>query len=523
MRLFQKCRYSITWRFTCIFVGVISFFLLAVIGANTFLLERYYAKEKVRVLENAYLTVDSMIRQADGSGEGVEALFPEDYSAGDSATETAATRYIRSLTESGNISVIIVDTKTDHSFTSAVNSDFLMKRLAASIFGNRGQGGRLLRRFENYSIEQSLDRSGGGGYLESWGYFSDNTTSFIMSMPMSSLREPVAFFNRFLLLLGIFALLLSTVIVYLTSRQMTKPINALARLSERMSKLDFSARYCGASEDELGTLGHAMNEMSERLEKTIAELKTANNELQSDIENKRRIDERRQEFVANVSHELKTPIALIQGYAEGLMDGLAEEPESRDYYCGVIVDEAKKMNRMVRELMNLSAIEQGKELPEFSLFPLRRIVEEVLSSSRLVLEQKGAKLEVDIPEDLKVWADPFQLEEVVTNYLSNALNHLEEPNQISIYTEKEGEEKISLHVMNTGRQIPEESLGHIWEKFYKVDKAHTRSYGGSGIGLSIVKAIADAHHQSCGVKNTRTGVNFWFTLDREKSGRAVRN
>lgn len=515
MNLIKRCKHSITWRFTCIFVGVVSFFLMAVLCANTFLLELYYTREKVHLLENAYASIDSMITQASNRGEGTATLFPSSYDPSDSGTDTAATRYIRGLTESSNISVIILDTKTDRSFTSAVNADFLMRRLSASIFGSRQQEGRMLERFDNYFIEQNLGKGGDGGYLESWGYFSDNTTSFIMSMPMSSLREPLRFFNRFLMMIGLIALSLSSLIIYLASRRITRPIHSLAKLSEAMSKLDFSVRYEGESEDELGVLGRAMNEMSERLESSIAELKTANNELMLDIENKQLIDERRQEFVANVSHELKTPIALIQGYAEGLIDGLAEDKESRDYYCNVIVDEAKKMNRMVRELMNLSAIEQGKDLPEMSLFPLYELVQEVLSSNSLPLSQEEAHVELDIPRELKVWADRFKIAEVLQNYLNNALNHLEEPRQISIYTERQGDKRISLHVMNTGKQIPEESLEHIWEKFYKVDKAHTRSYGGSGIGLSIVKAIADAHHQSCGVKNTRTGVNFWFTLDRE--------
>ena len=115
-----------------------------------------------------------------------------------------------------------------------------------------------------------------------------------------------------------------------------------------MSELDFEARYTGNSEDEIGILGHSMNTLSEKLKETIGALKTANNELQRDIEEKIRIDETRKDFIANVSHELKTPIALIQGYAEGLTEGMAEDPESRDYYCDVIMDEANKMNKMVK-------------------------------------------------------------------------------------------------------------------------------------------------------------------------------
>jgi Signal transduction histidine kinase len=314
-------------------------------------------------------------------------------------------------------------------------------------------------------------------------------------------------------MIGIGAVLLGSTFVYIASRQISKPINELAKLSEKMSNLDFTARYTGSSQDEIGVLGSSMNQMSERLESSIGELKTANNELQSDIENKTRFAARQQEFVANVSHELKTPIALIQGYAEGLQEGLAEDPESRDYYCNVIQDEAKRMNRMVHDLMNLSSIEQGNDLPDFALFDISKVIHGVVEKSDILIRQQNVHVETDVPEHTMVWADEFKIEEVITNYLNNALHHVQAPNQISIYSEKCTDGTVAIHVSNTGNPIPEEDLSRIWDKFFKGDKAHTRSYGGSGLGLSIVKAIIDAHHQRCGVKNTRTGVDFWFTLD----------
>ncbi|MBR1857015.1 MAG: HAMP domain-containing histidine kinase, partial [Oribacterium sp.] len=190
-------------------------------------------------------------------------------------------------------------------------------------------------------------------------------------------------------------------------------------------------------------------------------------------------------------------------------------PETRTYYCGVIVDEAKRMNTLVHELMSLSSIEQGKDLPDFALFDISKVVNGVITKSEILIKQASAHVEVDIPDGTMVWADEFKVEQIITNYLNNALHHLKEPNNISIFSEKERDGTLSIHVSNTGNPIPEEDLAKIWEKFFKVDKAHTRSYGGSGLGLSIVKAIVDAHHQKCGAKNTRTGVDFWFTLERE--------
>lgn len=155
-----------------------------------------------------------------------------------------------------------------------------------------------------------------------------------------------------------------------------------------MSELDFEARYTGDSEDEIGVLGHSMNTLSERLKDTIGELKTANNELQKDIEEKIKIDEIRKEFIANVSHELKTPIALIQGYAEGLTEGMAEDEDSRNYYCEVIMDEAGKMNKMVKQLLTLTALEFGNDMPVMERFDITALIRGILASAGILLQQR---------------------------------------------------------------------------------------------------------------------------------------
>ena len=198
-----------------------------------------------------------------------------------------------------------------------------------------------------------------------------------------------------------------SIIMYFAGKKITSPILSLAALSERMSELDFDARYTGDSEDEIGVLGNSMNTLSEKLKETIGELKTANNELQKDIEEKIRIDEARKEFIANVSHELKTPIALIQGYAEGLTEGMAEDPESRDYYCEVIQDEAGKMNKMVKQLLTLTALEFGNDKPVMEQFDLVTLISGVLSSAKILLQQKEAQVIFDASEPVMVWADEF--------------------------------------------------------------------------------------------------------------------
>jgi signal transduction histidine kinase len=250
--------------------------------------------------------------------------------------------------------------------------------------------------------------------------------------------------------------------------------------------------------------------MSKTLRMVIEELKAANEQLEKDIKEKELIDERRREFVSNVSHELKTPIALIQGYAEGLKEGISDDPESRDYYCGVIIDESAKMNTIVHRLLNLGEIESGIISLDRVDFNLTELLSNVVQSASMLCGGKKVDIRLDAPEELMVNADQMMIEEIMQNFISNACHHVSEPGEILI-TASKGEHAY-VEVFNTGSHIPEEDLDRIWDKFFKVDRSHSRKYGGSGIGLSIVKAIAEAHGGSCGAVNKNDGVAFWFSL-----------
>ena len=298
------------------------------------------------------------------------------------------------------------------------------------------------------------------------------------------------------------------------TKRITKPISELTELSKKMSDLDFEARYESKVGNEIDMLGDNFNRMSTQLENTISELKSANNELQRDIEDKIKIDKMRKEFLDNVSHELKTPIALIQGYAEGLKENISDDPESREFYCDVIMDEASKMNKLVKNLLTLNQLESGKDAVVMERFDIVSLIRGVLQTMDIMIGQKEAKVIFDAQKPVYVWADEFKTEEVVTNYVSNALNHLDGDKQVEIKLIDE-DSRVKVTVFNNGTPIPEADIPNLWNKFYKVDKARTREYGGSGIGLSIVKAIMESMNQEYGVQNFDNGVEFWFTLDRK--------
>jgi len=195
-------------------------------------------------------------------------------------------------------------------------------------------------------------------------------------------------------------------------------------------------------------------------------------------------------------------------------ENISDDPESREFYCDVIMDEASKMNKLVKNLLTLNQLESGKDAVVMERFDIVSLIRGVLQTMNIMIGQKEANVIFEAEKPVYVWADEFKIEEVVTNYVSNALNHLEGEKEIEIKLQDEGN-RVKISVFNTGTPIPEADVPNLWNKFYKVDKARTREYGGSGIGLSIVKAIMESMNQEYGVQNFDNGVEFWFTLDRK--------
>lgn len=343
----------------------------------------------------------------------------------------------------------------------------------------------------------------------------NNNDILMLSSPLAAINESTAIANRFFLFTGLITIFLGGGAIFWYAKRFTKPILELNDIAQRMSKLDFSKKYPIQSQDEIGQLGGSINSLSYQLDKAISELTEANDKLKEDIEQERRLDKMRKEFVSNVSHELKTPIALIQGYAEGLKLNVNEDEENRNYYCDVIMDEADKMNRLVRDLLDLSQIESGSFRLEKTAFDISLVTENVLEKYKPMFGEKGINVQLEKPERAAVYADYRRIEQVLVNYLTNAINHADEQRQIKIQIGQRND-KVRVSVYNSGKNIPEESLDKLWTSFYKVDKARTRAYGGTGLGLSVVKSIMELHHNRFGVENQSDGVLFWFEVDKDR-------
>ena len=483
-------KHSIKRQFAGIFIGLMFGTILLCFIINSFYLEKYYISRKIKAIHEAYDAVKEASKEGD--------LETDDFG-----------RELNAICIKYNLSLLVMDMDSRITICVGAEKEFMQSALYQSIFEPRHLEEEI-EVYENedkteyYILQNVPDSRSELNYLQMWGMF-DTEHFFMLRSSVESIKESVNTANRFLAITGLLTAILGGIIIYFTTGRITGPIRNLTDISERMTNLDFTAKYEGEGKNEISTLGENINKMSATLERTISELK-------KDIEEKEKIDEMRREFLSNVTHELKTPIALIQGYAEGLKENINEDEESRNTYCDVIIDEASKMNEMVKKLLNLNELENGADILSPVEFDLSELIRNYLAKTDVLVEQNGITVINNCVEPCLVLADEFMTEEVLANYFTNAVNHSKYDKKIEIKAARLMNGNVRVSVVNSGDPIPEDSLPHIWEKFYKVDKARTREYGGSGVGLSIVKAIMEAMDKSYGVINYENAVEFYFEL-----------
>lgn len=477
----------------CVIVISIVLFLILV---NKFVLEKYYQYIKSNNLKTVYSQIN-----AHYNGELQIKNIEEE---------------LNKVAVSNNFDIIIKNEQDVIVYLS--NKDFLSNiRKIIDFWGlNRRQEYQLIEETENLEIMNIRDTETRTNYILLTGKL-DNGYSTYIRMPISSIQESVRISNRFLYLIASIVIIAGGIAIIYVSKKFSNPISEINGIAKKMANLDFSHKYIVTDDDEINELGKSINVMSEKLEKTINQLKKTNIELEKDIEKKSKIDEMRKSFISDVSHELKTPIALIQGYSEGLLENVNTDEESRRFYAEVILDETNKMDKLVKQLLELTRLEYEKREFNNTTFNIVELEKEIVRASKVMTDEKGAKIEFDTEDKIEVYADDFYISQIITNYLTNAIKHVKEVDgekYIKITNIKLPEEgKVRVTLFNTGDNISEENLTRIWNRFFKADEARTREDGGSGIGLSIVRAIMNNYGSNYGVKNKENGVEFYFEID----------
>ncbi len=422
---------------------------------------------------------------------------------------------LQKIAVNNNFDILIQKENYINVYTS--NREFGLSNIEINkILEESNKENEVLYNKENVNIKKVADSKNNMKYILLSARL-DNGYYLYIKLPLQFIYDSVKISNTFLYLIGGATVIISGIVTMFIARRFTEPILELNDIAKRMAKLDFSKKYQeNGAEDEINNLGKSINEMSRKLETTIKQLRTSNTELERDIEEKSKIDEMRKTFISDVSHELKTPIALIQGYSEGLIENVNSDEENRKFYAEVIQDEANKMDKLVKELLELMKLEYGGRKFNNTNFNIVELVNEVIRKSKVMLEENKIKVKFENEDEHYVYADEFYMEQILTNYFTNAIKNVDEVEKEK-YIEIKIEEKentVRISVFNTGKNISEENLNKIWKRFYKEDSSRNREAGGSGIGLSLVKAIMDNYKNEYGVINKYNGVEFYFELNK---------
>lgn len=499
--MFKRFQHSLRFKLTMLLMVIMMLTIFGSIAVTWLSVRTYFVDRLKKRMVNTYNEVNMIFQNHEMDSDDIKDALSK-------------------IMAKGDITVLILDVETGMQYTNTNEKGKMlasMQALANLLQGTDEEdlsellinGGKGYYKFnKNYDTTMNAD------FYDLTGVLDDGSLIALRSSG-ARLNDNVKVTLRLYSYVGALAIFIGCVAMFIASSFYVKPIHEMAVAAKKMSQLDFETQVSTKHQDEIGELGASINSMSKELEATISELKTANAKLSKDIEEKIQIDEMRKEFLAHVSHELKTPIALIQGYAEGLKENISDDPESKDFYCEVIMDEADRMNTMVKKLMALNELEFGTDKINFERFDLCELMNNINHSSDILLQQNQVRLDFPYTEPIHVWADEFMIEEVYTNYLTNAIHHTAEGGKIEIRVEDK-ENLVRVNVFNEGTPIPEDELSKIWIKFYKVDKARTREYGGSGIGLSIVAATMKLHGREYGAYNQGNGVVFYFELEKGK-------
>ncbi len=353
--------------------------------------------------------------------------------------------------------------------------------------------------FENLVMEKTAQDSEGKKYY-----------TFIMT-PLQSVNEAMSVLKDYYVYMFIIALFFIVIMAYILSKIITKPLIEINSKTELMANMDFDSKCEVNTEDEIGTLSKNINTMSTNLSGALNSLKEANIELQNDIEKEKKREQERKDFIANASHELKTPLSIIKSYSEGILDGIYKENQGA--YLEIIKDEVSKMDDLIQSMLQLSKVESNEVSIKIERIDINELIETTIAMFAHDLLSKNIKVIYE-PKAYPVSADRRRYEQVITNLMSNGIKYSPDNATINISIDEYESDKIRVNIENTETSIPPDEIEHIWKGFYRIEKSRNREHGGNGLGLRVVKEILEAHNEEYGVENTSKGVKFWFTMTK---------
>lgn len=341
----------------------------------------------------------------------------------------------------------------------------------------------------------------------------ENGDTIRLWVPSFQIKKNASVAADFLSFFTVITASIIALVLFLYNSRFTHPIAQLSDVSESMAKLDFNKKCKTYPQPNVNALAQSINTLSSSLSTTLEELKEKNERLQVELDHSAMIDESRKNFIANVSHELKTPIAIIKGYAEGLQLGISSDPESSSEYCNIIIEESDKMNKMVLDLLNLEKIESGSYKPILEDIDLSTFIKRQLTAFAVLFDQNEIKVINEVPDNIWAHSDMKTLLLVFQNFLSNAVSNISGEKIVKLSYQNKGDNHRII-IFNSGDPISENELEKIWYSFYKSNKKRKNEDLHFGLGLPTVKAVQKKLGKECGVYNTDEGPCFWFDVGK---------
>lgn len=317
--------------------------------------------------------------------------------------------------------------------------------------------------------------------------------------PVDEAVSMVQAYYGYILIFVIVLVLLSS---FLYSKWIARPLLNINRTAKKIADLDFSEKLPVSSDDEISDLSRSINELSVRLNTHI-------NQLEHDIEKEKQLEQTRKEFISGVSHELKTPLSVIQSCLTIMQDGVASH--KRDYYFKAMEDEVHKMDHLIVDMLELAKYESGTYKMQMDTFYIDTVINDICTKLSLEMKDKQLQLITRL-QPIEVVGNQHRIEQVIINFITNAIRYTPEKECIIVSTEEHAHQ-VKVSIENKGINIPVEQLDRIWDRFYRGEPSRHRATGGTGLGLAISKNILEIHQSEYGVKNTEDGVLFYFYLN----------
>jgi signal transduction histidine kinase len=457
-------------------IGLISLVITGITFLNNNFLEEYYANKRIEQIEK------------------VRNLLTTDGVPSEEEIETYSQKYN-----------MIIYLKNYGDKMVMMNRNSMNRRPKKYEFNEKNEGNRVVKHMG----------------LETLEYYKllPSNQILILRISMDSIRSTVGIVNEFFLYGSLIILFISLFFAYLFSKKLTAPILDLNDIIKKMVKMDFTSRSNFKSGDELEELGDNVNYLASQLEMNIDNLKITNMKLVEEIEKKKKIDELRKEFIASITHEIKTPITVINTHAEMLLYDLVKDKVEIKEYLKTIMSEGENISSLLNELIKLIKLEENIIEIKKEKIDISKLLREECEKYRVDIDEKDIKLKLNVEENVEVKADLFKIKQVITNLMTNAISYVNIGGELTVNLFSKGSQKeqnngeVIVEIINSGSKIPEDKIENIWKAFYRVEKSRNKKYGGVGLGLTIVKGILERHYSKYGVENLENGVKFWFTLE----------